>query len=211
MDSCTPQPTTPTRRGARRLITLAAIVALVLGAVGAFLLAAHDPDDESEAVVVAAATDETSEEGATTSTLDRPPPRASFPDASLEGHPQEEWYTEDPEGQALAEAFRRQRETGWTAVQLTPDLIGWMTLECWQAQRPGSVGEVADGDGEVIGYYIASVGYADLETFESEDFNWRALARENFPREEYPVDVAQQDIDSIENQGGLSEVCRIDS
>lgn len=33
---------------------------------------------------------------------------------------------------------------------------------------------------------------------------------ELYPTEAYPVDVAQQTIDSIEAQGGLSEVCHLD-
>lgn len=199
------------RKRAHLFIAAGAAVLVTAVAIGGFLVASDGPESAPEEVVAVAESAATAAEEATTTTLDMPPPRGSVPDASLEGHPQEEWYTEDPEGQALAEAFRRQRETGWVIVQLSPEREGFVTLECWQASRNGSVMEVAGGDGELIGYQISAVGFVDVETFQSEDFDWRALARENFPRQEYPVDVAQQRIDSIEQQGGLSEVCRIDT
>jgi hypothetical protein len=207
----------------RRRWRVLSIAALVVAAVGLAALLLTDHDDRAERIGVAddhESTDgtvATSDDGDTTTEpsavpdlasedLQPPPPIGSIPDASLEGHPQQSFYEDDPEGQSLAEAFRQERETGWVAVQLDPEHVGWVPLDYWQRSGTGSVSEVANGDGAMVGYYIQSLGFVDTETFESPDFDWRAWAR-SIPW--FPPEIIEQDIRAIEDAGGLGDVYRL--
>jgi hypothetical protein len=215
------EPDADSRRKRWRVLSVAAAVIAAI-AVAALLLTDHDEradrigvanDQESTDGSVTTVDDDGHSTGETRAIPDSadeeihpPPPIGSIPDASLEGHPQQSFLENDPEGQELADAFRHQREIGWYGVQLTPELVGWIPLEFAQTRRMGSVSEVANNDGDMVGYYIAGLGYADTETFKSPAFDWRAWAREI---EWFSPEQIEEKIASIEEQGGLSDVYRI--
>ncbi len=156
-------------------------------------------------VQVGTSADDESEATTATTELVSLEPRSPMPAPSIEGHPQEELLRDDPDARELREAMDRTYETGWQAVQLSPDEIGWVPTEHWMHKRAGTVVEVANSEGEKIGYYIVGIGYADTARYEAPGFDWRELADDH-----HDAGRAAEKIADVQQQGGLSEVNTLD-
>lgn len=145
----TPPTADPTTPGIARKLAVVALLACVAFA-GSYVLTAGGGEGPTPAPVP-----------------DGQPAALAPVELSLEGHPQADYYLNDPRGQAVRAEF----ETGWQAVDIGKGDgdVGWIpTLFLWGPTAPaaGDVTEVVDGDGDLLGYWALDGEFTPIAEFD---------------------------------------------
>jgi len=182
-------------RSARLRIARPVIVgAIVAGSVGLGVLGYSFADAGGEPPVV--------------TTVEYPDPINVRERPSLQGHPNENFYYEDPVGQQL----RAAELLGWSLVYNTEsDKPTFVETVFLNQALPGEWARAFDADNRLMGYFLMPPIFIPTAVFESPDFDLTEAVRNyyitiaNADEAVDPVEFADRQVDRIEAEGGLRE------